>query len=90
MVPIVHKYKIRLIARGFSQILTVNVGETYYLVVKINSIHVLLALVTQHNFKIHQFDVKTTFLNGLLEEDIYMQILEGRHIKINYTFKFIK
>ncbi len=77
MVPIVHKYKTRLIARGFSQILKVDFGETYSLVVKINSIHVLLTLLIQHNFKIHQFDVKTPFLNELLEEDIYMQILEG-------------
>jgi hypothetical protein len=82
MVPIVHKYKTKLIAKNFSQILRIDFGEPYSLVVKINSIHVLLTLVTQHNFKIHQFDVKTPFLNGLLEEDIYMQILEGQHIKL--------
>jgi hypothetical protein len=74
MVPIVHKYKTRLITRSFSQILRVDFGETYSLVVKINSIHVLLALVIRHNLKIHQFDVKTPFLNVLLKEDIYMKI----------------
>jgi len=86
MVPIVHKYKTRLIARGFSQILIIDVGETYYLVVKINSIHVLLALVTQHNFKIHQFDVKTTFLNGLFRRRYLHANSRTSTNKINYIF----
>jgi hypothetical protein len=39
--------------------------------VKLNSIKVLIALVTQHYRKMHQLDVKTTFSNGYLDEDIY-------------------
>jgi hypothetical protein len=44
--------------------------------VKFNSIHVIVTLVTQHALKLHQFDVKTTFLNYTIDEEIYMAILE--------------
>ncbi len=48
---IIHKYIVILVARGFSQIPRLSYQETYFLVVKINSIRVLIALATQYNFK---------------------------------------
>lgn len=71
------KYKARLVARGFTQIQGIDYMETFAPVVKLNSIKVLLALATQFNFEIHQLDVKTAFLNGYIDEDIYMIIPEG-------------
>ena len=58
-------------------------GETYSPVVKITSIRVLLALATQLDLEVHQFDIKPVFLHGLLDAKIYMKLhegLEGMHI----------
>jgi len=46
----------------------------FFHVVKLNSIKVLITLTTQHNLKMQKLYVKTTFLNGYLDEDIYMNI----------------
>ena len=73
----IDKYKARLVARGFSQVQGIDYTETSSPVVKLNSIKVLLALATQYNFEIHQLDVKTTFLNGNLDEEIYMSLPDG-------------
>ena len=73
----IDKYKARLVARGFSQVQGIDYTETFSPVVKLNSIKVLLALATQYNFEIHQLDVKTTFLNGNLDEEIYMSLPDG-------------
>lgn len=66
-------------ARGFTQIQGFDFTETFSPVVKLSSIRVLLAIATQYNLELHQLDVKTAFLDGHLEEDIYMQIPEGLH-----------
>jgi len=55
------KYKAHLVACGFTQIQGVDYMETFSPVVKLNSIKVLLALATQHDYEIHQLDVKTAF-----------------------------
>ena len=52
-------------------------GETYSPVVKITSIRVLLALATQLDLEVHQFDIKTAFLHGLLDTKFYMELPEG-------------
>ena len=77
------KYKARLVARGFTQVQGLDYMETFSPVVKLNSIKVILALATQYNFEIHQLDVKTAFLNGYLEEDIYMIPPEGLALPLN-------
>jgi hypothetical protein len=46
-------------------------------VVRISSIRTLISLASIFNLEIHQMDVKTTFLNGYLEEEVYMEQLEG-------------
>ena len=55
----------------------VDFCETYAPVIKFTSIRVLLALVAHHNLELHQMDVVTAFLNGEVDEDIYMEIPEG-------------
>ena len=70
-------------ARGFTQIQGIDYMETFSPVVKTNSIKVLLALATQYDLEIHQLDVKTAFLNGYIEEDIYMTIPEGFSLPSN-------
>ncbi|KAG8501349.1 hypothetical protein CXB51_003524 [Gossypium anomalum] len=71
------RYKARLVAKGYSQIPGVDFTDVFSLVVKHSSIRVLLGIVTIHDLELEQLDVKTAFLHGELEEDIYMQQPEG-------------
>ncbi|KAG8490426.1 hypothetical protein CXB51_013710 [Gossypium anomalum] len=71
------KYKARLVAKGYSQIPRVDFTDVFSLVVKHSSIRALLGIVAMHDLELEQLDVKTAFLHGELEEDIYMQQPEG-------------
>ena len=73
----IHKCKARLVAKGYSQISGVDYDEVFSPVVKYNSIRTLLALVNQHNLELHQMDVKTAYLNGNLEEELFMKQPKG-------------
>ena len=73
----IEKYKVHLVAKRFKQRKDVDYFDTFALVIRIASIRVLIALASIHNLVIHQMDVKTTFLNGNLEEKIYMEQPEG-------------
>ncbi|OAE21180.1 hypothetical protein AXG93_4012s1100 [Marchantia polymorpha subsp. ruderalis] len=77
------RYKVRLVAKGYSQVYGVDFSETFSPVMKITSIRVLMALAAQHNLELHQMDVKTAFLNGRLDEEVYMVLPEG----LNITFE---
>jgi len=65
------------VARGFTQTFGVDYNETFAPIAKFASICGILALATIEDMEIHQMDVKTTFLNGDLEEDIYMEQPKG-------------
>ncbi|KAG8492178.1 hypothetical protein CXB51_009620 [Gossypium anomalum] len=67
------RYKARLVAKGYSQIPGVDFTDVFSPVVKHSSIRALLGIVAMHDLELEQLDVKTAFLHGELEEDIYMQ-----------------
>ena len=71
------RLKARPVACGYSQVEGIDYSETYAPVVKLTSIRVLLATVRKLKLKLHQMDFITAFLNGDLEELIYMEQLEG-------------
>ncbi|KAG8485491.1 hypothetical protein CXB51_021304 [Gossypium anomalum] len=71
------KYKARLVAKGYSQVPGVDFTDVVSPVVKHSSIRALLGIVAMHDLELEQLDVKTAFLHGELEEDIYMQQPEG-------------
>ncbi|KAL4311045.1 hypothetical protein GQ457_01G020990 [Hibiscus cannabinus] len=73
----IQTYKGRLVAKGFRQIHGVDYDETFSPVAMFKSIRILLAIAAFHDYEIWQMDVKTAFLNGKLEEDVYMTQLEG-------------
>ena len=70
-------FKARLVAKGFRQKEGVYYFNTYAPVARITSIRVLFSLASIHDLYIHQMDVKTTFLNGDLDEEVYMEQPEG-------------
>ena len=72
----VDKYKVRLVAKGFTQQKGIDFFDTYSPITKISFIEIFLALASIHNMFIHQMDVKTAFLNGDLEV-IYMDQPKG-------------
>nr|ABF93649.1 retrotransposon protein, putative, Ty1-copia subclass [Oryza sativa Japonica Group] len=79
----IEKYKARLVAKGYTQKEGEDFFDTYSPVARLTTIRVLLALVASHGLLVHQMDVKTAFLNGELEEEIYMDqpdgyVLEGQ------------
>ncbi|KAL0534104.1 hypothetical protein IC582_028385 [Cucumis melo] len=73
----IDKYKARLVAKGYKQQEGLDYFDTYSPVTRITSIRMLIAISALHGFEIHQMDVKTTFLNGELDEEIYIQQPEG-------------
>nr|GFB42002.1 DNA-directed RNA polymerase subunit beta' [Tanacetum cinerariifolium] len=73
----VDKYKARLVIKGFRQRGGLDYLDTYLPVTHITSIRMIPAIVALRNLEVHQMDVKTAFLNGDLEEEIYMNQLEG-------------
>ena len=69
----VEKYKARFVARGFSQIEGIDYEETFAPVARYYSIQTILALSAQMGWHIHQMDVKTAFLNRVIEEELYIE-----------------
>eukprot|EP00253_Pinus_taeda_P032492 PITA_32492 len=69
----VEKHKARFVARGFSQVKEIDYDETFAPVARYSSIRSMLALSAQMGCKIHQMDVKNAFLNGTIEEEVYIE-----------------
>ena len=73
----INKYKARLVIKSYRQREGLDYFDTYSPVTIINSIRMIIAIAALCNLEIHQMDVKTAFLNGDLDEEIYMEQPEG-------------
>lgn len=67
----VNKYKARVVVKGYAQMFGVDFSETFAPVARMDTIMMLLALAAQKGWTLHQMDVKSAFLNGYLEEEIF-------------------
>jgi len=66
-----------MVAKGFTQVPGIDFGETYTLVTWLELIHMILHIGTTKDWDIDHLDIKTAFLHGELDEEIYMEQLEG-------------
>ena len=73
----------RLVCKGYAQEEGLDYGETFSLVARMEVVRTLLAYATYKGFKVYQMDVKSTFLNGRLENEVYIEKLEGFFDKNN-------
>ena len=73
----VETYKARLVAKGYTQKEGIDFEETFSLVAMLKSIRILLAIAAALDYEVWQMDVKTAFLNGYLDESIYMVQPDG-------------
>ena len=73
----VETFKARLVAKGFTQKEGIDYEETFSPVAMLKSIRILLSIAAHFNYEIWQMDVKAAFLNGHLEECIYMMQPDG-------------
>ena len=69
----IEKYKARFVAQGFSRKEGIDYEETFAPISRYTSIKSVLALATIMKWKIHEMDVKTAFLNGVVEEEVYVE-----------------
>ena len=69
--------KSRLVAQGYTQVEGVDFDETFAPVARLESIRILLAITSHLNFKLYQMDVRSAFLNGMLQKEVYVERLKG-------------
>ena len=76
----VEKYKARFVAQEFSQIEGIDYDETFAPIARYSSIRSILSLSAQMGWRIHHMNVKTAFLNGIIEEKVCIEQPEGFEI----------
>jgi hypothetical protein len=81
----IEKYKARFVARGFSQREGIDYEETFAPVARYTSFRTIIALAAKMKWKLHQMDVKTTFLNGVIEEEVYIEQPQGFEVEDRKT-----
>jgi hypothetical protein len=88
----VEKFKARFVAHGFSQKERIDYDEIFAPVAKYTSIRIIISLASVFYWKLHQMDVKTAFLNGEVEQEVYIEQSEGFviHGKESHVYKLKK
>ena len=74
---IVIRNKARLVCKGYSQEEGLDYEETFVPISWLEEVKIILAYVTYKRFKVYQMDVKFAFINGILEEEVQIEKLEG-------------
>jgi len=69
--------KAHLVAQGYTQIEGIDFDETFAPVARLESIRILLSIACHLGFKLYQMDVKSAFMNGILQEEVYVKQPKG-------------
>ncbi|KAE8709398.1 Agamous-like MADS-box protein AGL6 [Hibiscus syriacus] len=77
----IERHKARLVAKGYSQKAGIDYDEIFAPVARLETIRLIISLAAQNKWKIQQMDVKSAFLNGVLEEELYIQQPSGYEVK---------
>jgi hypothetical protein len=78
----IDRFKARLVALGYSQRYGIDYVEVFAPVANFDTIRLVLAISATLDLEIEQIDIKTAFLNGVLEETIYMKLPDGRFCRL--------
>ena len=83
----IERYKARLVAKGYMQKAGIDYEEVFAPVARMETIRLLISLAAQNKWSIFQMDVKSAFLNGVLEEEVYIEqplgyVKEGKENKV--------
>lgn len=84
------RYRARLVAKGYTQQQGVDFKETYSPVLRYSTLRLLFAISAKLNFEITHLDVVTAFLNGFLNENVFMQAPPSLNCESNYVLKLKK
>ena len=86
------KNKVKLVAQGYNEEEGIDFDETYAPVAWLESIRMLLASASSINFKLYQMDVKSAFLNRVIEEELYVKQPSGfeNELYTDHVFKLNK
>jgi hypothetical protein len=90
----IEKHKARLVAKGFSQQLGIDYGETSVPIARLDIVRIVVATAAQNKWKFHQLDVKSAFLNDMLQEEVYVDQppgfeVKGQHDKVHKLKKYL-
>ena len=87
----IERHKVRLVAKRFTQREGIDYTETFSHVSKKDYLRIIMALIAHFDFDLYQMDVKTTFLNGNLEEEVYMKNLKDSPlVKVGIYFASLR
>ena len=89
---VIVRNKARLVAKGYNQEEGIDFGETYAPMARLEAVRILLAYTCMNRFKLHQMDVKSSFLNGYIDEEVYVSQPSGfeDHKYPDHVFKLKK
>jgi hypothetical protein len=77
----IEKYKERFVAHGFSQKEGIDYEDTFSIVARYTSIRTIIALPAKMKWKLHQMDMKSSFLNGVIEEEVHIEQPQGFEVE---------